>query len=301
MNFETIVCPVCTSPDYKAERIVADRFRVLNERTYSLVRCSTCKLIYLNPRPDSASIGAFYDTPGYDPFGSADGAPVSASTKLYQKFRPLSIRRKAARVIDGLKPADRCLDVGCATGEFLVELKRRGYEADGCEPSAKAAQYARDKYGMRVWTGGIDAVPAHAGPYKLITLWHVLEHVHKLRETLETARQLLAPRGRLAIAVPNPLSFDAKAYGDKWVAWDAPRHLYHFEPPVMLDLLIRAGYDPRSLGAVAFDAYYHCILSEPRTVFGLMRGAYRGSLSYASGLLGGPGSSELYIGYKRSL
>jgi predicted SAM-dependent methyltransferase len=124
----------------------------------------------------------------------------------------------------------------------------------------------------------------------LITFWHVLEHVHKLRETLEIARQLLSPRGKIAIAVPNPLSFDAKAYGDKWVAWDAPRHLYHFEPPVMLDLLIRAGFDPRSLGAVAFDAFYHSMMSEKRKSRGVMRGAYRGMLSYTSGLLGGPGS-----------
>ncbi len=274
---------------------------MLDNRTYALVRCQMCKLIYLNPRPDEASIGAFYDTPGYDPFASAGDGPQTVSAKLYRKFRPLSIRRKAARVVVGLKPADRCLDVGCATGEFVVELKRRGFEADGCEPSERAAQHARDKLGLRVWTGGIDAVPAHAGPYKLITMWHVLEHVHKLRETLEIARKLLSPRGKIAIAVPNPLSIDAKAYGDQWVAWDSPRHLYHFEPPVMLDLLIRAGFDPRSLGAVAFDAFYHCILSDSRTAFGLLRGATRGTLSYTSGLLGGPGSSELYIGVKRSL
>lgn len=274
---------------------------MLDDRTYSLVRCQMCKLIYLNPRPDEKSIGEFYDTPEYDPFGSAGGGPQSMSAKLYQKFRPLSIRRKAARVTAGLKPADKCLDVGCATGEFVVELKRRGYEADGCEPSEKAAQYARDKHGLRVWTGGIESVPTHGGPYKLITFWHVLEHVHKLRETLEIARQLLSPRGKIAVAVPNPLSFDAKAYGDQWVAWDSPRHLYHFEPPVMLDLLIRAGYDPRSLGAIAFDAFYHSILSEQRTVLNVLRGSCRGMLSYTSGVLGGPGSSELYIGVNRSL
>lgn len=258
-----------------------------------------CKVIFLNPRPDEDSIGAFYDVPGYDPFGSS-GDSASGMAKLYRRFRPLSIRRKAGRVVAGLKPADRCLDVGCATGEFMVELKRRGFEADGCEPNAAAAQFARDKHGLRVWTGGIEAVPAHAGPYKLITFWHVLEHVHKLRETLEAARKLLSPRGKIAVAVPNPLSLDAKAYGDEWVAWDTPRHLYHFEPPVMLDLLIRAGFDPRSLGAVSFDAFYHCLLSEPRKPIPLLRGAFRGMLSFASGLVGGPGSSELYIGINRS-
>jgi len=299
VNFETIACPVCTHTEFSPERIVTDRFRVLGEQTYALVRCQKCKLIFLNPRPDEGSISAFYDVPGYDPFGSAGEEPNTLSAKLYQKLRPISIRKKAGRVIEGLKPADRCLDVGCATGEFLVELKRRGFEADGCEPSEKAAEYARKKHGMRVWTGNINAVPAHAGPYKLITLWHVLEHVHKLRETLETARQLLAPRGKIAVAVPNPQSFDAKAYGDRWVAWDTPRHLYHFDPPVMLDLLIRAGFDPRSLGAVAFDAFYHSIMSEPRGFTGIVRGGARGALSYASGLFGGPGSSELYLGIKR--
>jgi hypothetical protein len=103
VNFETIACPVCSCPDSRPERIVSDRFHVLGDRTYALVRCQMCKLIFLNPRPDESSIGAFYDTPGYDPFASAGDAPQSSLAKLYQKFRPLSIRRKASRVVVGLK------------------------------------------------------------------------------------------------------------------------------------------------------------------------------------------------------
>ncbi|MCC6477196.1 class I SAM-dependent methyltransferase [bacterium] len=298
MVFETIPCPICGGDDHRPERIVNDRFHVLGSQSYPLVRCAGCKLIFLNPRPDENSIGAFYETDGYDPFGST-GEHESLTTKLYKKARPLSIRRKAARVVESIKPGDRVLDCGCATGEFLIELKRRGFEAEGCEPSEKAADFAR-KQGLNVWTGDIRAVPRENGSYRLVTMWHVLEHVHRLRETLDRVRDLLGPKGQIAIAVPNPVSSDAKAYGDKWVAWDAPRHLYHFEPQVMLDLLIRAGFDPRRAGAVAFDAFYHSLMSETNVPMALTRGAVCGTISYLRGLAGGYGSSELYIGTKVS-
>jgi hypothetical protein len=146
--------------------------------------------------------------------------------------------------------------------------------------------------------GGIGNASAEYGPYSLISFWHVLEHVHRLRENLSIARNLLTEDGRLAIAVPNPSSWDAKQYGPDWVAWDAPRHLYHFTPEVMMNLLTRTGFRPVHMGAVAFDAFYQSILSEKPGAVGLIRGGLRGSISFCRGILGKNGSSELYIAYK---
>jgi SAM-dependent methyltransferase len=276
---------------------VKDRFNVVPDLTFRIVECRTCRLLFLDPRPDAESISAFYGTDQYDPFGS-DGNFHSVSTRLYQFARPFSIRRKAARVVKGLAPGAKTLDVGCATGEFIVELSRRGFQSCGVEPNPKAAAYAKEKLGLDVRLGGIENASADAGPYALISFWHVLEHVHRLRQNLSIARDLLADDGRLAIAVPNPGSWDADAYGTDWVAWDAPRHLYHFTPDVMTDLLARVGYRPVRAGAVAFDAFYHCILSEKPGTIGFIRGGLRGSISFCRGVMGKGGSSELYIAYK---
>ena len=41
----------------------------------------------------------------------------------------------------------------------------------------------------------------------------------------------------LVIALPNPAGFDAEHFKENWVAWDAPRHLYHFWPGTLEKLL----------------------------------------------------------------
>ena len=169
----------------------------------------------------------------------------------------------------------------------------------GVEPDPGAAEFARTKHDLSVWTGTIQDVPLADRSCDLITFWHVLEHVHDLKGVLRRASDLLSPGGKLAIAVPNPLSSDARTYGGSWVAWDAPRHLYHFEPDVMLDVLLKLGFRPQRAGAVAFDAFYHSLLSERKTIFGFMRGGWRGFASYLRGLAGAEGSSELYLAYKR--
>ena len=297
MKFETIACAACGSKDYEKVLEVADRFNTIPDQIFDIVCCKACGLLFTNPRPDLESIGEFYKAEEYDPFGSAESGG-SLISSLYQFARPFSIRRKASRVIAGLPVRARTLDVGCATGEFMIELRRKNFQVFGVEPNPKAAEFARQKHGLTVWTGTIEQAPEIAGPFSLITFWHVLEHTHKLRENLDRAYQLLEKGGRVAIAVPNPESRDAQAYREKWVAWDAPRHLYHFKPQVMIDLLNRSGFRAERLGAVAFDAFYHSILSEPKSVVGLMRGGCRGLSSYLSGLTGHTGSSELYLAHK---
>lgn len=275
---------------------MGDRFRTVPGARYQIVRCADCRLLYLNPRPTDAELGQFYAVQGYDPFVS-DRRGFSPGKLIYKSVRYFTVRKKVWRVRDGLPGTLRVLDVGCATGELLAIFRRRGDTACGVEPDAGAAEFAR-KQGLTVWNGDIRAVPADRGPFDLIVFWHVLEHVADLKATLGRVRELLTERGRLAIAVPNPRSLDAGWYGDQWVAWDTPRHLYHFEPDVMLTTLDGCGFRAEHMGAVAFDAMYHSLLSDSRTPVGFIRALARGTISFLSGSLGGKGSSELYFAYK---
>ena len=133
MKFETINCPTCDGRSYQLEFEDRDRFNVIPGQIYKIVRCNSCRLLFLNPRPDKDSIAVFY-AEGYDPFGSSQGQK-SLTAKLYDMARPFSIRRKAARVVKGMNPGSKTLDVGCATGEFMIELGRRGFQTCGVEPS----------------------------------------------------------------------------------------------------------------------------------------------------------------------
>ena len=95
----------------------------------------------------------------------------------------------------------------------------------------------------------------------MITLWHVLEHVHDLHGYLQQFKKLLKKDGRLVIAVPNHTSFDASVYKEYWAAYDVPRHLYHFSPLSMKLLIDKNGMRIAELKPMWFDSFYVSFLS----------------------------------------
>ena len=98
--------------------------------------------------------------------------------------------------------------------------------------------------------------------YDVITMWHVLEHVHKLHEYIDKVNALLKSDGVLIIAVPNYQSLDADTYQAEWAAYDVPRHLYHFSANSMDTLLKKHDFELRGLRRMPFDAFYVSLLSE---------------------------------------
>ena len=96
----------------------------------------------------------------------------------------------------------------------------------------------------------------------VITLWHVLEHVHELNKTIEIMKSKLAKNGTMIIAVPNCDSLDAKTYGKYWAAYDVPRHLYHFTPKTIQQLFSKHGFKMQRMLPMNFDSFYVSLLSE---------------------------------------
>jgi 2-polyprenyl-3-methyl-5-hydroxy-6-metoxy-1,4-benzoquinol methylase len=92
-------------------------------------------------------------------------------------------------------------------------------------------------------------------------MWHVLEHVHQLNETLEWLYKHLRSDGRLFIAVPNPESKDAQKFKQHWAAYDVPRHLYHFTKKAMRQLLEKHNFKVEEIKPMWFDSYYVSLLS----------------------------------------
>ncbi|MDX1461453.1 MAG: class I SAM-dependent methyltransferase, partial [Marinirhabdus sp.] len=97
--------------------------------------------------------------------------------------------------------------------------------------------------------------------FDVITMWHVLEHIPNLEETIQSLHQLLKGNGTLIIAVPNFRSHDAKYYGKFWAAYDAPRHLWHFSKTAMTKLFATS-FHLKKIKPMYFDAFYVSLLSE---------------------------------------
>jgi SAM-dependent methyltransferase len=232
MALETTACDLCGSTDARPRMCVHDRMYGIPGE-FQLVRCQSCGLLYINPRPDKASIGAFYPGLDYHAFKPSTGPKAKLMSWLHG--------REASTLLAGLPRGACVFEIGCGTGDLLAALRDRGAAVQGIEPNPSAAQAARNRYGLAVETGILDDVPLEPSTFDLIVMKYALEHVHSPHATLKRIGDLLRPGGRAVFWVPNAKSLDALLFGACWRGLDAPRHLYIFTPKTVRGLLDSAG------------------------------------------------------------
>ncbi|MEJ2050194.1 MAG: class I SAM-dependent methyltransferase [Calditrichota bacterium] len=276
-------CLICGSGRITPYLTVPDRFNP--KEKFQLVNCIGCGFVFLSPRPDEESIGAYYQSEAYQPHQEKAS---SFSEKIYRWVRNRNVRYKR-RIIERIVEKGNLLDYGCGTGEFLLEMQKSGWQTIGYEPAEKAAKIARE-YGLQM----ILNLSEIKSKLNVITMWHVLEHVHQANALLDNFHQMLAPDGILIIAVPNRLSFEAQMYRSNWVAWDAPRHLYHFTPADMARLLDKHSFQIVNYKMLYLDPWYNALLSSALKTAGknslikiaaLIKALFFGKLSMFFGML----------------
>jgi 2-polyprenyl-3-methyl-5-hydroxy-6-metoxy-1,4-benzoquinol methylase len=270
---ETVVCYFCGSPDFTRLFCSRDRLhRVPGE--YWVVRCDHCGLVYLNPCPSRARMRAHYP-PHYviNQF-----RPVAKNAPLRQRLVAHQLERidrlKLRRVLAAC-PLDshaHVLDVGCNLGTFLAALRdRTGCSVVGLEPAPTPAQYAREHFHLDVRQGCLEDVADSFAPasFDLITLWHVLEHLWAPRRDLQIIRALLKPGGTLIVEVPNFGDPLRRLFGSSWAYVDVPRHLLHFTPRTLRNVLEDAGFAIGSLERDGTFSVYSVTISSLFTLLGL--------------------------------
>jgi SAM-dependent methyltransferase len=248
---------VCGSPDLRDKLHVQDKS--VSQEVFTIQQCAACGFQFTNPRPDATSIGKYYESEAYVSHNSAAQGLVN---RVYKVARYFTVRRKVALItrLNGGR-AGHLLDYGCGTGHFLAGARRAGWQVTGLEPNDRARRDASARVGQPILEATALAGLAPAS-FDVITLWHVLEHVHTLAETLTQLISKLKSGGRLLIAVPNAESLDAQHYRQNWAAYDVPRHLYHFAPGPMRQLLASHGLRLVETRPLVLDAYYISMLSE---------------------------------------
>jgi len=247
-------CPVCENDSFTEFLRTKDFF--LTGKEFTIVQCSRCGFKFTNPRPGKDEISAYYESEDYLSHYTGKNDP---KTRIYKWIRKINIRSKY-RIINKYSTGKKLLDIGCGTGEFLAYCRQKGLEVTGIEPGKKALEYASEKLQLPVYDELWLNNQKHQG-FDIITLWHVLEHVHELRGRMKTIKDLLNPGGLLCIALPNPGSWDARHYKEYWAAYDLPRHLYHFDRSSMMKLAEKHELKLVKIIPMKWDAYYISLLS----------------------------------------
>lgn len=254
MGLESVtVCPICSSTSFD-DYIETSDFTTTAE-SFKVVRCAGCKFLITSPRPTSETISRYYQSEKYI---SHTGGRPTLTDRIYLAARRLTLNWKY-QLLTGFHQEGSVLDYGCGTGEFLHYLKQKNWTVRGVEPSDNARQKASGLLDQKVAASLAD-IPTQE--FRVITLWHVLEHIHELTETIQALKKLLHKDGTIFIAVPNYESADAKRYGKHWAAYDVPRHLWHFSKDTMTQLLNRNDLHVRKIEPMPLDAFYVSMLSE---------------------------------------
>ncbi len=250
-------CPCCHSEHIQPVLAVKDH--TVSQEMFEVWHCDGCSNRFTQLVPDVASIGPYYQSADYISHSDTHNGLINRLYHLVRNYTLHSKRKLMSRVTG--KRNGSLLDVGAGTGAFAHEMETAGWNITGLEPDAMARQNALNKYQLNLREPEA-LYELQAEQFDLITMWHVLEHVHDLHGYLEKFAQSLKPDGKLVIAVPNYTSHDAIVYQQYWAAYDVPRHLYHFSPEGLTQLGQLKGFRLVNTYPMWFDSFYVAMLSE---------------------------------------
>ena len=277
------LCPGCGSERLQPAFSATDH--AVTGAVFEIWECTDCGLRITQNAPDPGSMKEFYQSENYISHTDTGKGLIN---RLYHFIRLQTLMNKRLLVgsATGIKKG-KLLDIGAGTGAFVKHMKLNGWDPTGMEPDENARKLAKKIHEVDLLSSDHLYDPGE-DLYDAITLWHVLEHVHDLHGYLDQLRKIVRPKhGRIFIAVPNYTSYDAGVYQRYWAAYDVPRHLYHFSPFSMKQLLIKHDFQLLSIQQMWFDSFYISLLSEKyktgRTNFG--SGLLNGTLSNAKAFI----------------
>lgn len=263
-------CPACKSPNRDSKVIIRrDNDGVFPEK-WTMVSCSDCGSLYLDPRPDAASLPR-----AYSDYYTHNAANEQTSVKnrlgfvwslvngyLNHRFR---MRRRPANrlgylafcLVEPLRlkleyygrhlsraqfpRAGRLLDIGCGNGSFLLRAREMGWEVLGCDPDPHAAEICQS-LGLNVCVGNAFSTSYDHSSFDVVTMSHVIEHVSDPRRLLERAYSLLRPGGHIWLAWPNIHGIGFRMFGTAWFCLHVPFHLCIPSGNIASDLLRAVGF-----------------------------------------------------------
>jgi 2-polyprenyl-3-methyl-5-hydroxy-6-metoxy-1,4-benzoquinol methylase len=281
-------CPICGSASSAPFGTFHDRiFAVPGDYTYR--RCRVCRTVYQSPRVVVEDLGLLYPSsyithapvteqveppPGQGLRAVRDRIRLDVQAAVTARgggftgmmlSRSRFLRERAFldwgpdELIPRSRPAGRALDVGCGSGLQMRALQRLGWTVEGLEWDAVAAETAAAATGLPVRVGDVHHL-GDLGPYDLVLLHHVFEHLHDPVAALASLSTILSPRGRLVLIYPNPGSLARRVHGVHWLAWEAPRHLVIAPPESVSYAAARAGLrvvSHRTTARFALPLFFH--------------------------------------------
>lgn len=257
-------CIICGEKRAKPLYKTTDRMFGSRE-TFTSVKCESCGLIYLNPRPSVRSLGAYYPEAEYYSYlpHIALNKGFKFSLESYLKNKAYNRRNLTGKIMRRILkwkgnylwsiaasrlPGAKILDVGCGTGDNLLFFKRFGWVTAGVEISAKACCIGNQRK-LNIFCGPFEKAGFSDNSFDFILLNHTLEHLTNPLISLFEVKRILKSNGTVMISLPNHSSIQAKIFDKFYWQIDSPRHLFSFTPRTFEKMVKKVKLEIKAFGS----------------------------------------------------
>lgn len=220
-------CPLCGSTKYK----IVEQYGEIDSTAYDcrIVCCNSCNHYFTEIASD-IDIKALYSSGQY--------TVIDTRESLIDKilfFDDLLIIKKLSL----LNVSERTLlDFGCGKGRFIKNASKYSWKVKGIETAKERADFGINEYGLSISTSEYKTGLIESGPFNVITMFHVLEHLSNPKELIsELIENNLTQNGFIVIEVPLFGSLQSRIAKNRWLHLDPPHHLSHFTKTKLFGLL----------------------------------------------------------------
>lgn len=234
LDLEYISCCICDIDD---TRLIMKAKSLYSYDYFNIVRCKKCGLIYVNPRIKIEQ--------------KKENLKMLENVEYFEKsrLRDNLIYQNVLNEIESInKIKGKILDIGCATGGFLLKAKERGWETYGVEINKNCAKFARQKYNLNVFAGELEDAKFPSQYFDVVVMIHVIEHLYNPLTVIIEIYRILKERGLLYIITPNFNNYIVKfakklGYLKEVDKIDPTGHPYMFTKYSLKILLARGGFN----------------------------------------------------------
>lgn len=214
-----------------------------HSKTLGVYGCTNCTHQFCHPVP--ADIGVNYKEVVDEEYLKHDVSRKLAARKLLSKLTKY-------------RTSGKLVDIGCATGDFLEEAEKAGFDAEGIEPSAWSSKISTERGFVVHQELLAEFADKHPQEYDVATLWGVIEHFADPAAEVARIQKILKPGGLFLIWTGDVDSITSQLLGRKWWYWQG-QHIQYFTKKSLERLLTESGFEVVANKLYPFAASYETL------------------------------------------
>jgi 2-polyprenyl-3-methyl-5-hydroxy-6-metoxy-1,4-benzoquinol methylase len=184
-------CPICKSSTTRAEYELTG---------YRIAACGNCAFEFHDGFRGGGDTEEMF---GADYYRVVQQKAFEVQFDDYERDPSAAVYKRWIQMMGQRIPPGRILDVGSALGTFLKIAESSGWKPQGVEISSFAADFARTKRNLSIFTGDLESFQSPDESFDVVTFWDSIEHVTQPLENLRTAARLVRKGGLILLTTDN--------------------------------------------------------------------------------------------------